>query len=78
MAVDPAEVEAIARELAGAMQRDHGDDQELTAAVSIVTSRRPNGEHYIRFLAVDGDGLPLPPWHLKGILRDLLEEVPNQ
>ena len=77
MAMDGSQMDAIAREVVQAMEREHGPDQELTAAVTVATTRTREGEAFIRCLAVDGDGLPLPPWHLKGILRDLIENLPD-
>jgi hypothetical protein len=77
MALDSARVETLARDVVTAMERDHGGDQDLTAAVTIAATRRPDGEVYIRCLAADGDGLPLAPWHLKGILRYLVDELPD-
>jgi hypothetical protein len=70
-------MEEIATGLVEAMERDHGPGQELTAAVTIATTRKANGEVYIRCMAVDGDGVPLGPWHLKGILRDLADNLPE-
>ena len=70
-------VEDLAREVVEAMEHDHGPGQELTAAVTIAATRKPDGEVYIRCLAADGDGIPLPGWHLKGVLRFLLDELPS-
>jgi hypothetical protein len=75
--VDTIGIEAIAKGVVQAMENDHGPDQELTAAVTIATTRKRNGEAYIRCMAIDADGIPLPPWHLKGILRDLADNLPD-
>jgi hypothetical protein len=70
-------MDTIAREVVHAMERDHGAGQELTAAVTVATTRTRDGEAYIRCMAADADGIPLPPWHLKGILRDLIDNLPD-
>lgn len=58
----------LATRLMEDMEKEYGDDAEVTAMLAVAAVKDHAGHVYIQYRAADGAGGGLAPWHVEGIL----------